>query len=334
MKKVAISALIVIIIVCACLYKGNAQKDDAIVLRFAYASNGDVVIDSMKMFGDLVAEKTNGEVVVEYYPDGQIGGERESIELTQTGAIDITKVSGSALESFSPIYSIFGVPYIFDDVDHFYRVMESPEIREQVFDSTKDLGFVAIDYYDSGQRSFYTKDKPILVPDDLKGLKIRVMQSATAIRMVELLGGSPTPMSSSEVYVSLQSGVLDGAENNEFALTDARHAEVAKVYSYDSHTRVPDIIIMNSETLSSLSEEHQKAIYEAIAESREYEKEAFQGAIDDAKKRCVDEFGMTFYDEEVQVELFREAVAPIHDDVKNNEQLKSVYELIGSLSNQ
>lgn len=331
MKKIGIGFIFVIIIVSTCLYLQSQSKPEKKVLTYAYASNGDVVIDSIKLFGRLLEEKTNGSIVVEYYPDGQIGGERESIELTQTGAVDFTKVSGSALESFSPLYSVFGVPYIFDDLDHFYRVMEDKEIVSDVFNATRDLGFVAIDYYDSGQRSFYTKDKPILKPDDLKGLKIRVMESATAIRMVELLGGSPTPMSSSEVYTSLQQGILDGAENNEFALTDARHGEVVTYYSYDSHTRVPDIIIMNADTLDSLTEEEKTAVYEAMAESREYEKVGFQGAVADARKKCIDEFGMTFYDD-IDKAPFIEKVQPIHQDVLNNPELAPFYNKIRAVS--
>ena len=172
----------------------DASADDAIVLRYAYASNSQPVIDSMKEFGRLIEEKTDGEVVVEYFPDGQLGSETELIELTQTGGIDFTKVSGSALESFSKDYSIFGVPYIFDSEEHFYSVMEDPEIMDDIYNSTAELGFIGLTYYDSGQRSFYMTDGPINTPEDLKGKKIRVMQSETAIKMVELLGGSAVPM--------------------------------------------------------------------------------------------------------------------------------------------
>ena len=149
----------------------EAAADEAIVLRYAYASNSQPVIDSMKEFGRLIEEKTDGEVVVEYFPDGQLGSETELIELTQTGGIDFTKVSGSALESFSKDYSIFGVPYIFDSEEHFYSVMEDPEIMDDIYNSTAELGFVGLTYYDSGQRSFYMTDGPINTPEDLKGKK-------------------------------------------------------------------------------------------------------------------------------------------------------------------
>src|SRR5699024_4270633 len=129
-----------------------------------------------------------------------LGGERELIELTQTGAIDMTKVSGSALEGFSDIYSIFSIPYLFDDEEHYFNVLEDEDFMDAVYHSTEDQGMVGLTYYDSGSRNFYMTDGPVEEPDDIKGKKVRVMESEIAIRMVKLLGGSPTPMGSDEVY--------------------------------------------------------------------------------------------------------------------------------------
>src|SRR5699024_4125355 len=184
-----------------------------------------------------------------------------------TGAISITKVSGAALESFSNIYSIFGIPYLFDSEEHFYQTMENEGIMTEIYESTLDIGLRGLTYYDSGARNFYMKDKPIHSPDDLKGMKIRVMQSDIAIQMIKLLGGSPTPIGSDEVYTSLQQGILDGAENNEFVLDTAGHGEVTKYYSYDEHTRVPDIVVMNKETLNNLTTQQSEAVFEAAEES-------------------------------------------------------------------
>lgn len=144
------AALLTSIFILSGCGKVAANDDKGITLRYAYASNSQPVIDSMKEFGRLVKEKTDGEVTIEYFPDAQLGGETELIELTQTGAIDFTKVSGAALESFSKDYSIFGIPYLFDDEDHFFRVMENKKIMNEIYQSTKDLGFVGLTYYDSG----------------------------------------------------------------------------------------------------------------------------------------------------------------------------------------
>ena len=147
----------------------DADVNEIVTLRFAYASNSQPVIDAMNEFGRLVKEKTDGSVQIQYFPDGQLGGERELIELTQSGAVDFTKVSASALESFSKDYSIFSVPYLFNDEEHFFKVMDNEEIMEPIYQSTKNLGFTGLTYYDSGQRSFYMVDGPIHTPEDLKG---------------------------------------------------------------------------------------------------------------------------------------------------------------------
>lgn len=307
----------------------ETKADDTIVLRFAYASNSQPVKDAMAKFGDLLSEKTNGEVTIDYFPDAQLGSERELIELTQTGAIDITKVSGSALESFSSVYSVFGVPYLFDSEDHFFNVMENEEIMEPVYKSTEDLGFIGITYYDSGQRSFYMKDGPVNSPKDLKGKKVRVMQSETAIKMVELLGGTPTPMGSNEVYTSLQQGIIDGAENNEFVLVTAGHGGVTKYYSYDEHTRVPDIIVINTATLDRLTEEQRAAVYEAAAESTEYEKEVYKQAVEEEKKEATEKYGVVY--NEVDKTPFQEAVQPLHEQFKNSEEFSDIYNAIRNL---
>ncbi|WP_206854336.1 TRAP transporter substrate-binding protein [Candidatus Enterococcus mangumiae] len=330
MKKTLAFALLGIIGLSGCGSQSSvgtvAEAEEQITLRFAYASNSQPVIDAMNKFGELVEEKTDGSVTVKYFPDGQLGGERELIELTQSGAIDFTKVSASALESFSKVYSIFSVPYLFNDEQHFFNVMENEEIMQPIYESTSDLGFSGLTYYDSGQRSFYMVDGPIHTPDDLRGKKIRVMQSETAIRMVELLGGSPVPMGSDEVYTSLQSNLINGSENNEFVLYTAGHGGVAKYYSYDEHTRVPDIIIMNDAIKERLTAEQQQAIDEAAKESTVFEIEAFAQAIEEEKRLATEEYGVQF--NEVDNAPFREAVAPLHDEFKNNPDFQALYQMI------
>lgn len=327
---------ILMLLICTFLvivFSGCSDKTQAkekIVLRFAYASNAQPVKDAMAKFGELVEEKTNGEVIVKYFPDGQLGGERELIELTQTGAIDITKVSGLALESFSEKYSIFGIPYLFDNEEHFFRVMENEDIMQPIYQSTKDLGFVGLTYYNSGQRSFYMTEGPVKTPADIKGKKIRVMQSETAIKMIELLGGTAVPLGSGEVYTSLQQGIIDGAENNEFVLVTAGHGEVAKYYSYDGHTRVPDIVVMNTETLQSLTEEQRKAIHEAANESTEYEKKVWKEAVEAEKEAAKKKYDVKF--NQVNKKPFLEAVQPIHEEFKKDDELGDFYKAIRGLS--
>lgn len=331
MKKIFSLILIGALVSGFFIIKGHSS--DKKVLKYAYGSNSDVVKQSMAEFGRLLEEKTNGKLTVEYYPDGQLGTEREFIEMVQTGVIDFTKVAGSALESFSNIYSIFGLPYLFDSEDHFYRVMDNKEIMDKFYKSTEHLGFIGLTYYDSGQRSFYTKGRPITKPSDLKGMKIRVMQSETAIKMITLMGGSPVPMSNSETYTSLQQGILDGAESNEFALTTARHGEVVQYYSYDEHTRVPDIVIMSKNTLDRLTDEEKQAVYEAAVESTIYQKAKWKDAVAEAKQQMQDEFGVKINYIEDKSE-FRNLTLPMHDEFKKNKITKDVYEEIRKMGDK
>lgn len=281
-------------------------------LRFGYAQNATPTVEAMQKFGELVAAKTDGAVTVSFFPDGQLGGERELVELVQSGALDMTKASGGLLESFAPVYGVFSMPYLFDDQAHFYAAMDDAAILQPIYDTTQGTGFVGLTYYNSGARNFYTASKPIEKVEDLKGLKFRVLQSPTSIRMVELLGATPVAMSQAEVYTSLQQGVLDGAENNEFAMTIARHAEVAKHYSYDGHTMIPDIMVISTATLERLSPEHRIAVQEAARESTAFHKTVWDAAVAAAKAETA-AMGVTFHSPDVAP--FRAAVQVMYEDL-------------------
>ncbi|MFV0333068.1 MAG: TRAP transporter substrate-binding protein [Tropicimonas sp.] len=295
-------------------------------LRFAYASNATPTVEAMQKFGELVAEKTSGDVTVQYFPDSQLGGERELVELVKAGTIDMTKVSGGLMESFAPVYGVFSLPYLFDSEEHYYKVLDNAEIMQPIYNATDDGGFVGLTYFNSGARSFYTTKAPVESVADLKGLKFRVMQSPTSIRMVELLGATPIAMGQAEVYTSLQQGVLDGAENNEYAITIARHGEVAKYYSYDLHSRIPDFMLISTRTLDRLSEENRQAVLEAAKEATEFHKGVWATAIEAEKQKAADEFGVTFYYPDLKE--FQDAVQPMYEALKAEPEKYAVFEAI------
>jgi tripartite ATP-independent transporter DctP family solute receptor len=333
MKKLFLSIVVCALLVgilSSCSNKASGDEN-SVTLRLAHnQSETHPVHKSLVEFAKLVEEKTDGSINVQLYPNGQLGSEREVIELTQTGAIDVAKVSASALESFNDVYSLFSLPYLFDDREHYYSVMNS-DIAQDIYQTTDKIGFIGLTFYDSGIRNFYTKNKAIMHPDDLKGLKIRVQPSATAIEMIKLMGGAPTPMSFGEVYTAMQQGVIDGSENNETALTDNNHGEVAKQYSYSEHSIVPDILIMNNDRLQELTEEQRKAISEAAKESNAFHKivwdEAIQKAIKDAK-----EMGVTFSTPDK--EPFQKAVQPLHKKFAENESTGKYYQEIREMAKQ
>ena len=299
------------------------------VLRLAYAENSQPVKDALHFLGNQIEEKTAGEVKVIYFPDAQLGGERELVELTQVGVVDITKVSSGLMESFSSVYGVFSLPYLFANVEEYYKVMDDPAVMESVYQSTAPQGFFGIGWYDSGARNFYMSKGPVRKIEDLHGKKIRVMQSETAIRTLKLLGASPIAMSQAEVYTSLQQGILDGAENNEFALTIARHGEVARYYTYDMHTRIPDILLMSALTLEKLTPEQQEIVKEAVKASIEFEKAAWDKEIEQTRRQAIENFNVEFFD--IDKKPFQDAVQPIYEGLKDKPELYGLYQKIQSV---
>ncbi|SHM99769.1 TRAP transporter substrate-binding protein [Gracilibacillus kekensis] len=297
-------------------------------LRLAHNLSEDHPIhQALTTFVESVEEKTDGNTTIEIFPNGVLGSESEVLEQVQNGSVQMTKVSAGALESFSDEFAVFSLPYIFTSNEHYRNVMES-DVVEDIYQSTADNGFVGFSYFDSGARSFYTVDTPIETPEDLEGLNIRVMDSQTAIDMVDLLGGTPTPLGYNEIYTSLQQGVIDGAESNPTALTTGQHGEVAKNFSYSEHTNIPDILIVSTDLWDSLSEEEKTAFNEAADETRKEHTELWNKALEEAVTEAK-EMGVEF--NEVDKEPFIEAVQPLHEEMKKDEKLAEIIDAINEL---
>lgn len=229
------------------------------------------------------------------YPNGQLGGNEDMIQMVKAGVLDIAKVSSSSLEQFNPAYAIFSLPYTFQSTEHYFRTMNESEAVQEIFQSTYDDGFIAIGWFDSGARSIYTtKDGPCETPDDLHGLKIRTQGSPTSIEMINNMGGAATPMSAGEVYTSLQQGIIDGAENNETVLVDDGHGEVAKSYTYTQHQYTPDIVIISTATWEAMSENDQQKLLDAMDGAWEAHEEKWLEIVD-RNIAGAKEMGVQFY---------------------------------------
>lgn len=264
---------------------------------------------------------------IEVYPSELLGSQMDMVQLTQTGAIHFCVASNAILETFSKDYEIFNLPYLFSSSAAYHHAMDDTSITDEIFDSTGKAGFRGVTWLDAGTRNFYTINTPIESPADLKGLKIRVQQSPTNIAMMNLLGGSATPMGFGEVYTSLQSNIINGAENNEMALTDNGHGEVCKYYSYDMHQMVPDILIGNADFLDSLSEEDLAVFEEGFQLINTVEREEWVKAVSAAKDRAANEMGVQFLYPDTKP--FQEACLPLHEKVlKKNESLQHIYDAI------
>lgn len=236
---------------------------------------------AMVKMGEDLKELSGGKMLLEIYPNQQLGTERQCLELLQIGSLDMTKVSVGTLENFAPKMKVLGLPFLFRDRQHSFDVLDGP-IGQELLNDGEQYWLKGLGYYDAGSRSFYTKDRPINNPDDLVGLKIRVMESVTAMDMVKDLGGSPTPISWGELYTALQQGVVDGAENNPPSFYLSRHYEVCKFYTLDEHTVLPDVLLAGTHLWDSLSEEEQGWLKKAVDGSVGYQRKLWAASEDEA----------------------------------------------------
>ncbi|MEM1042227.1 MAG: TRAP transporter substrate-binding protein [Bacteroidota bacterium] len=267
----------------ALLLSGCASSaEDGRVLRLGHGLSTDhPVHEAMLVMAERVAERSDGALRVEVYPSGQLGSERECLELLQIGSLAMTKVSASVLENFAPAFQVFSLPYLFRSEAHRFAVLDGP-VGQGLLDDAADFRLRGLAYYDAGARSFYTVERPVRRPADLAGLKIRVQESQTAMRMVRALGGSPTPISWGELYTALQQGVVDGAENNPPSFHLSRHYEVAPYYVLNEHTAVPDVLIIGTPVWDGLSEQERAWLAEAAAESAEVQKDLWRESTEEA----------------------------------------------------
>ncbi len=328
MKRIRGMALLCVLLLAAGILNGCKSTEQKQIIRIGHnQSTNHPSHIALTAFQDYINEKLGDKYVVEVYPSELLGSQTDMVQLTQTGAIDFCIASNAILETFSKNYEIFNLPYLFASTDAYHHVMDDTEVTDPIFLATEKAGFTAVTWLDAGTRNFYTVDTPIESVEDLKGLKIRVQQSPTNIEMMRLLGGSATPMGFGEVYTSLQSNIIDGAENNEMALTDNGHGDVCKYYSYDMHQMVPDILIGNQVFLDGLSKEERIIFEEGFKIVNKVQREEWTKAVENAKEKAANEQGVQFlYPDKAP---FMEACKPLHDSViEGNEVLWSIYDKI------
>jgi len=245
------------------------------------------VHEAMVFMAEKVAENSNGKLRIEIYPSSQLGSERQCLELLQIGSLGMTKVSAAVMENFSPRLKVFGYPYLFRDNPHRFKIYDG-EIGQQLLLDGEEYWLRGLTYFDAGNRSFYTKEREINSPKDLEGLKIRVMQSPTAIEMVKTLGGAPTPISWGELYTALQQGVVDGAENNLPSFHTSKHYEVCKYFTLDEHTSIPDILAISTIVWDRLSDQEKNWLMDAVKKATVYQRELWAKAEDEAMKAIIE----------------------------------------------
>ncbi len=279
---------------------------------------------AMERMGELAESKSNGTLKIKIYPSNQLGGERECLELLQIGSLDITKVSAATLENFNENYRVFNLPYLFDSYDHRMSVLDGPT-GKKILAGTESIFLKGLCFYDAGSRSFYSVKKQIKSPEDLKGQKIRVMKSQTAVQMVNTMGGSATPIDFGELYSALQQGVVDGAENNPPSFYTSKHYEVSKYYTLDEHTAVPDVVVLSTKTWDRLSEDQRNWLQEAATESVPYQRQLWLGFEKESLKK-LKEAGVKIYNPDKKA--FAQKTSPMFTKEKLGDNVYQLYKEI------
>jgi tripartite ATP-independent transporter DctP family solute receptor len=303
----------------------NRAAAQGVTLRAAdIHPDGYPTIEGVKFMGRLVEERTGGRIRIQMFHSRQLGEEKDTLEQTRFGVIDFTRVNTAPLNNLVPATLVVGLPFLFRDTEHMQKVMDGPLGEEIGRDSTAH-GLVTLAYYDSGARSFYTRAKPVRAPADLRGQKIRVQQSDMWVAMMRAMGANATPLPFGEVYSALQTGVVDGAENNWPSYHSTRHFEVAKFYSLTEHSMSPEILVMSKRAFDRLSRDNQQVIRQAAKDSVPHMRELW-ARTEQESRRAVEAGGSQV--NEVDKEAFVRTVQPVYDQFVRDARLKAMVERV------
>ena len=289
--------------------------DDTTTLKLAHGLDLSHPVHKGMVFMEQRCEEiSGGKLKLQIYPSGQLGSEQQCLELLQIGSLALTKVSSAVLESFTDDFRVLGLPYIFKSAEHAFRVLDGP-IGKKLLASSEPFLIRGLCFYDAGSRSFYTLNKPINHPDDLAGLKIRVQKSIVAVQLVKAMGGSPTPIDWGELYTGLQSGVVDGAENNPPSFFTSRHYEICKYYSLNEHSMVPDVLVISLKVWNDLSDQQKQWLQQAADESVPVQRALWAESVEESLIAVQEAGAVIIYPDK---EPFAEKAAGIYDMFKDH----------------
>jgi tripartite ATP-independent transporter DctP family solute receptor len=287
--------------------------------------DGYPTVEAVKYMGQLIEERTDGRIGVEVFHSAQLGEEKDTIEQTRFGVIDLNRISMAPFNGLIPETTVLSLPYLFRDVDHLHAVLDS-EIGQEILDAFTAHDLVALAYYDPGARSFYNNEKPIRTIEDMAGLKFRVIQSDVFVDMVAALGADATPMPYCEVYSAIETGVIEGAENNFPSYESSGHYEVAKHFTLDEHMMVPEVLVMSKASWDRLTPEDQEIVRQAAKDSIPFNREKWAER-EKASEEKVRAAGVEIV-EDIDKAPFIEAVAPVYEKHASTPELKSLVERI------
>ena len=319
-KKKTISIFLLLAIGCfltACFadYKDKNTSDVIPEYVFTYADNQTVDYPTVKgaiYFAELVEKRTEGRIKIDINSDAALGDEGSVMEQMKFGGIDIARLSLTLLAEEEPKLNVLQLPYIYRDAEHMWKVLDGAT-GDKFLDIMEATGLKGLSWYDAGARSFYTSKKPIYSIDDIKGLRIRIIDSRLMNDMINALGGIPVPLLYEEVYAGIQTGILDGAENNIPSYESMKHYEVAGYYTMDEHTRVPEVQLISMITWNKLSKSDQDILKACAEESALYErklwKEYNRSSLEELERQGVEIIELSNFEKD----RFRKAVTPLYE---------------------
>jgi tripartite ATP-independent transporter DctP family solute receptor len=281
-------------------------------------------VEAVRWMGRKIEADTGGRLKIRVYHAGQLGRESDTVELARFGALDITRVNFAPLTNPFPLTRLFALPYVFDSVEHMRRVVDGAA-GKQVLDSFQTRELIGLAIYDAGSRSFYNVHRPVAEPADLHGLKVRVPPSDIFLNMGRALGSNPTPLPFGEVYSALQTGLIDGAENNWRTLHTSRQFEVARYMSLTEHSHSPEALLMSRRTFDALNVADREIVLRAASESVPVMRELWDRMEADSREFVLKN-GVQV--NEVNREAFRRAAQPVVDATVKDAQLRKLYEQI------
>ena len=277
--------------------------------------------------GEDLCEATDGRYGIEVYANELLGTQSDVINNVSDGSVEMMWVGAPVLEAYNPDFVVFNLPYMFESPEAQAAVLGDEEAVGDLYTSIEDSESITVlsGVY-AGVRNVYNASHPIVEPEDLSGLKLRVQQSDSQVQMIEMMGAVASPMGQGEVYTALQSGVLDGAENNETVYNALKHDEVAPYYSYTRHLMIPDYLLISTTALDGMSEEDRQAFQELIPDAVEQANSGFVTYAEESRAAS-EEAGAEFNDD-VNIEAFREAVQPLIEETINNDVRQGLYDAV------
>jgi tripartite ATP-independent transporter DctP family solute receptor len=304
----------------------SAQAADKTVWKLAFNQpEGHPEMVAVQEFSKKLEKATNGKYAIEVFPNELLGSQKETIEMVQNGSLEFSMVAGSLLENWSPDFAVFNLPYVFKDYKHLQRVVKDKKVVGNLFKSIEPQGITVLCAMYSGTRNVYTKNKEVRTPADLKGLKIRVMQSDTMVKMLNYMGGTGTPMGQAEVYTAIQTGVLDGAENNEVTYYALKQQEVAPIYNLTGHLMMPDYIVTNTKFYNSLPKEVKDFFDKNLDGLVDDEFERFQAQVSKSLEAAKKEGTKVIVADK---DAFKKAVEPLIAEKVTTPSAKALYDAV------